>query len=82
VSKRSNSTSDLLKRMWFDPITAQDPFWRAATPYEPIWLSVEAEVPMVDLMTIELKKDGYQPLYLQEVDEGMTTAIVSTVMEV
>lgn len=75
------TTNQLLERMWFSPITAEDPLYRVQTPHQSTWLTVEAVVPMEKLMTLDLKRDGFAPLYLQEVDEGMKSAIVSTVME-
>lgn len=73
--------SELLNRMWFAPISAQDPVFMAPKhPYE-CWLTIESQIPMTKLMNIELKKEGLAPLYLHEVDLDKDLAIISLVME-
>jgi hypothetical protein len=74
--------NDLLTAMGFAPNSATEPLYRLEVGLPQIWMSVEVVVPVEKLLTIQLKRDGYQPIYVQEVDLESDTAIISTVMSV
>lgn len=73
--------NELLERMWFVPDSDADPVFMVVRKEDQIWLTVEQRVPINSLLTLNLKREGFAPLYVQEVDLERDQAIVSLVME-
>lgn len=75
------SINSLLEDLWFAPVSIEEPLYRYTTPFEHVWVRVETVLPMEKINMLDLKRDGFMPLYLHEIDAEIENAIVSTVME-
>lgn len=75
--------AERLEQMWFGGISDDEPLYVYSNrQVVNVWMVCETQVPMPTLITLQLKREGYQPMYIQEVDMERDQAIISYVMEV